>query len=72
MYKRDLALKNLQWLIYHQTKPNQTNPINTKSLSFLKVCNLLCAFDVICPVNCAKNMLIVCSVKKKKESEGLR
>ena len=23
MYKEDLALNNLQWLIYHQTKPNQ-------------------------------------------------
>ena len=22
----DLALNNLQWLICHQTKPNQTNP----------------------------------------------
>ena len=24
MYKQDVALNNLQWLIYHQTKPNQT------------------------------------------------
>ena len=24
MYKEDLALNNLQWLIYHKTKPNQT------------------------------------------------
>ena len=23
MYKPDLALNNLQWLIYHNTKPNQ-------------------------------------------------
>ena len=23
MYKMDLALNNLQWLIYHKTKPNQ-------------------------------------------------
>ncbi len=22
MYKEDLALNNLQWLIYHKTKPN--------------------------------------------------
>ena len=25
MYKKDLALNNLQWLIGHETKPNQTN-----------------------------------------------
>ena len=24
MYKNDLALNNLQWLICHKTKPNQT------------------------------------------------
>ena len=24
MYKEDLALNNLQWLIYDKTKPNQT------------------------------------------------
>ena len=24
MYNKDLALNNLQWLIYHKTKPNQT------------------------------------------------
>ena len=24
MYKDDLALNNLQWLICHKTKPNQT------------------------------------------------
>ena len=23
MYKQDLALNNLQWLIYHKTQPNQ-------------------------------------------------
>ena len=23
MYKEDLALNNLQWLIYHKTQPNQ-------------------------------------------------
>ena len=23
MYKKDLALNNLKWLIYHKTKPNQ-------------------------------------------------
>ena len=26
MYKEDLALNNLQWLICHKTKPNQTKP----------------------------------------------
>ena len=25
MCKMDLALNNLQWLIYHKTKPNQAN-----------------------------------------------
>ena len=25
MYKEDLALNNLQWLICHKTKPNKTN-----------------------------------------------
>ena len=24
MYKKDLALNNLQWLICHKTQPNQT------------------------------------------------
>ena len=27
MYKQDLALNNLQWLIRHTTKPNQLNQI---------------------------------------------
>ena len=27
MYKEDLALNNLQWLICHKTQPNQTNPL---------------------------------------------
>ena len=27
MYKLDLALNNLQWLIYHKTKLNQTNQV---------------------------------------------
>ena len=25
MYKEDLALNNLQWLICHKTQPNQSN-----------------------------------------------
>ena len=28
MYKKDLALKDLQWLICHKTKPNQTKQLN--------------------------------------------
>ena len=27
MYEKDLALNNLQWLICHKTKPNQTKPL---------------------------------------------
>ena len=26
MYKEDMALNNLQWLVCHKTKPNQTKP----------------------------------------------
>ena len=26
MYKQDLSLNNLQWLICHKTQPNQTKP----------------------------------------------
>ena len=26
MYKEDLALNNQQWLVYHETQPNQTKP----------------------------------------------
>ena len=26
MYKEDFALNNLQWLICHKAKPNQTKP----------------------------------------------
>ena len=29
MYKKDLALNNLQWLIWHKTKPNHIYLINT-------------------------------------------
>ena len=31
MYKPYLALNNLQWLIYHKTKPNQTKPKSKNS-----------------------------------------
>ena len=27
VYKRDLALNNLQWFIYHKTKPKQTTVV---------------------------------------------
>ena len=30
MYKRELALKNLQWLICHQTKPNLSDSIDVE------------------------------------------
>ena len=26
MYKQDLALDNLQWLLYYKTKPNRSKP----------------------------------------------
>ena len=29
MYEEDLALSNLQWLICHKTKPNQTKQSHT-------------------------------------------
>ena len=32
MYKIDLVLNNLQWLIYHQTKPNQTKSIKITNI----------------------------------------
>ena len=30
MYKKDWALNNIQWLIYHPTKPNQTETYYNK------------------------------------------
>ena len=30
MYKEDLVLNNLQWLICHKTKPNQTMNLTTQ------------------------------------------
>ena len=32
MYKEDLALNNLQWLICHKTQPTQTKPNSTNTL----------------------------------------
>ena len=34
MYKEDLTLNNLQWLICHKTQSNPTKQNKTKSLSF--------------------------------------
>ena len=41
MYKEDLALNNLQWLICHKTKSNQTKPVSIFFSTFLNfpVCN---------------------------------
>ena len=36
MYKKNLALNNLQWLICHKTKPNQPNFLNI-NCSFLQI-----------------------------------
>ncbi len=38
IYKKDLALNNLQWLICHETKSNQTNPEKSDR-------QLLCSFE---------------------------
>ena len=40
MYKKDLALNTLQWLICHKTKPNQTKP-NLLMLTLLSVDEIL-------------------------------
>ena len=32
MYKKDLALNNLQWLICHKTKPNQISYFSLTTL----------------------------------------
>ena len=37
MYKQDLALKNIQSLICHKTKPNQTKPYNQQYLAPLQI-----------------------------------
>ena len=42
IYKKDLALNNLQWLICHETKSNQTNPEKSDR-------QLLCSFLIISP-----------------------
>ena len=35
MYKEDLALNNLQWLICHKTQPNQIKLNQTKPIMLL-------------------------------------
>ena len=35
MYKEDLALNNLQWLICYKTKPNQTKPNQIISIQYI-------------------------------------
>ena len=49
MYELDLAGNNLQWLISHKTKPNQTKPNHTyliymykKNLAFNDLQWLIC------------------------------
>ena len=37
MYKEDLALNNLKWLICHKTQPNQAKPNRAKDLVVWKV-----------------------------------
>ena len=57
MYKEDLALNNVKWLICHKTRPNQTKPnmfstcslmywvILVKSISVIfHFCNVLTLF----------------------------
>ena len=40
MYKKELALNHLQWLICHKTKPNQTKPNIYKVLIYKLTTNL--------------------------------
>ena len=35
MYKKDLALNNLKWLIWHKTKPNQSQYLRQLVILFL-------------------------------------
>ena len=44
MYKEDLALNNLQWLICHKTRPNQTNTTSIYSNSSASFQKWLCIF----------------------------
>ena len=35
VYKKDLALNNLQWLIYHEAVPNQTSKVPENIMRFI-------------------------------------
>ena len=37
MYKEDLALNNLEWLIYHKTKPNQVTILSKNNCIIIKI-----------------------------------
>ena len=37
MYKKNLALNNIQWLIRHKTKPNQTTFVIIIIISFITI-----------------------------------
>ena len=37
MYKRDLTLNDLQWLICDKTKPNQINPFKYKYNNYIQL-----------------------------------
>ena len=50
MYKKDLTLNNLQWLICHKTKPNQTKvviPISIPSMSQIELFKHLTMYEKI-------------------------
>ena len=40
MYEKDLALNDLQWLMSHKTKPNQTKPNQNLSYKKKKKCSI--------------------------------
>ena len=52
MYKEDLALNNLQWLMCHKTKPNQ----NPDYSVFIDLLNNLIDFSVFYHVNLSENL----------------
>ena len=41
MYKKDLALNNLQWLICHKNQPNQTKLNKLLGVFAQVICNIL-------------------------------
>ena len=47
MYKEDLAINNLQWMICHKTKPNQTKkPLGRPCISDMKNMKIISTFQV--------------------------